>query len=100
MTEKVTMNVNEVQIIPVKPRNGLIAFASCVINESLYLGSIAIYTKLNAEGFRLVYPTKKIENTNIPIFHPVNKDTGEAIHKAIVEKLERLYHMTDREINT
>lgn len=94
------MNVKEVQVVPVKPHNGLIAFASCVIDERLYLGSIAIYTKLNGQGFRLVYPTKKIGNTNIPIFHPVNKDMAEAIHKAIVEKLERLYHMTDREINT
>ncbi|MBA7645028.1 hypothetical protein ES703_52780 [subsurface metagenome] len=94
------MDVNEVQIIPVKPHNGLLAFASCVIDDRLYLGSIAIYTKLNEKGFRLVYPTKKIGNTNIPIFHPVNKDTAETIHKAIAEKLEKLYHMTDREINT
>jgi len=94
------MDVKEIQVIPVKPHNGLIAFASCVVDGKLYLGSIAIYTKLNGEGFRLVYPTKKIGKTNIPIFHPVNKDMAEAIHKAIVEKLERLYHMTDREINT
>lgn len=94
------MDVKEVQVVPVKPHNGLIAFASCVIDGRLYLGSIAIYTKLNEEGFRLVYPTKKIGNTNIPIFHPVNRDTAEAIHSAIVEKLERLYHVTDREVNT
>ena len=90
------MDVNEVQIIPVKPRNGLIAFASCVIDESLYLGSIAIYTKLNGEGFRLVYPTKKIGNTNVPIFHPVNKDTAKIIHNAVIQKMEKLYHLTDQ----
>ena len=94
------MDVKEVQVVPVKPHNGLIAFASCVVDGKLYLGSIAIYTKLNGEGFRLVYPTKKIGKTNIPIFHPVNKGMAEAIYKAIVEKLERLYHMTEREINT
>ena len=94
------MDVKEIQVIPVKPHNGLIAFASCVVDGKLYLGSIAIYTKLNGEGFRLVYPTKKIGDTNIPIFHPVNKDTAEAIQKAIIGKLESLYHLTDRETKT
>ena len=86
------MKVKEVQVVPVKPHNGLIAFASCVIDDRLYLGSIAIYTKLNGQGFRLVYPTKKIGNTNIPIFHPVNKEVATAIHNAVIEKLEKLYH--------
>ena len=94
------MDVKEVQVVPVKPRDGLIAFASCVVDESLYLGSIAIYTKLNAEGFRLVYPTKKIGNTNIPIFHPVNKDTAEAIHNAVIEKLEKLLRLTGQQTKT
>lgn len=90
------MDVNEVQIIPVKPHNGLIAFASCVIDGKLYLGGIAVYTKLKGEGFRLVYPTKKIGDTNIPIFHPIRKDAAEAIYDAVIEKLESLYNFTDR----
>jgi len=94
------MNVKEVQVVPVKPHNGLIAFASCVIDERLYLGSIAIYTKLNGQGFRLVYPTKKIGDTNIPIFHPVNKETAVAIHNAVVEKLEKLLRLTSPETKT
>ena len=94
------MKVEEVQVVPVKPHNGLIAFASCVIDGRLYLGSIAIYTKLKGKGFRLVYPTKKIRETNIPIFHPINKGTAEAIEKAIIEKLDDLYDLTDRETKT
>lgn len=92
------MDVREVQIIPVKPRNGLIEFASCAIDGWLYLSSIAIYTKLNGQGFRLVYPTKKIGETNIPIFHPICKEAAEQIYNAVVEKLEKLLHLTDREI--
>ena len=40
------MQISEVQISIVKPSNGLIAFASIVIDESIYLGSIAIHQKL------------------------------------------------------
>lgn len=94
------MNVKEVQVVPVKPRDGLIAFANCVIDDRLYLGSIAIYTKLKEEGFRLVYPTKKIGDTNIPIFHPISKDAAEEIYNAVVEKLEKLLHLTNRETKT
>ena len=39
------MRVSEIQIIPIKPQNGLIAFASLVLNENLYLGSIGIMTR-------------------------------------------------------
>jgi len=52
--------ISEVQIIPVKPNNGLVAFALCVLNEELYLGSIGIFTLLNKPGFRLTHPTRKV----------------------------------------
>lgn len=92
--------MKEVQVVPVKPHNGLIASASCVVDDSLYLGGIAIYTKLKGEGFRLVYPTKKIGDTNIPIFRPICKDATEAIQRTIIEKLEKLYNLRDQEIQT
>lgn len=38
--------ISEVQIIPVKPTNGLVGFASVVFDDCLYLGSIGIYTRL------------------------------------------------------
>jgi len=56
-------NLTEIQIIPVKPQNGLVAFASVVINNQFYVGDIAIYTSPSTEiGFRLVYPTKRLAN--------------------------------------
>ena len=53
------MKISEVNIILIKPRNGLIGFASLVVNDALYLGSIGIHQKLNGNGYRLTYPTKK-----------------------------------------
>ena len=34
------MVVSEVNITPVKPTDGLVAFASCLLNEQLFIGSL------------------------------------------------------------
>ena len=89
--------ISEIQIIPVKPKDGLVAFASCVINNSLYVGNIAIYTSpTNHEGYRLVYPSKVLPNgKEINCVHPINKETGDAISKAIIRKYKDLISMRD-----
>ncbi len=67
------LEISEIQIIPVKPKDGLVVFASCVINNSLYIGNIAIYTSLSKpEGFRLVFPSKTLPNgKDINRVHPI-----------------------------
>ena len=84
MTE---INISEVQIVPVRPKDGLVAFASCVINSQFYIGNIAIFTRPDGKDFRLVYPSKVLPNgKEINIVHPINKETGEIIKEAIVNK--------------
>ena len=60
--------ISEVQVIPVKPSNGLVGFASLVFDNCLYLGSIGIYTRPEG-GYRLTYPTRKTGTKNFHIFH-------------------------------
>lgn len=83
------IKITEISIIPLKPKNGLVALASCVFDDRLYLSSIGIYTKLKG-GYRLTYPTKKIGEGSINIYHPINKEIGQIIEKIIVEKYEKL----------
>ncbi len=83
-------NVTEVQIIPIKPRDGLVAFASVVIDKSLYLSSIGVHMKRDGTGYRITYPTKKVADKNINLYHPINKVTSEAIERAIIEKVEKI----------
>jgi len=79
--------ISEIQIIPVKPKDGLVAFASCVINGQLYIGNIAIYSRPDGNSFRLAYPTKTLPNgKQINCVHPISRDAGEAIRKQIVER--------------
>jgi len=84
------MKITEVQIIPIKPNNGLVAFASIVVENSLYLGSVGVHTRLNGSGYRITYPTKKVGNKNINIYHPINKEIGKAIEEAIISKAEKI----------
>ena len=82
------MNViEEIQISPIKPNNGLVAFASIVIDKHLYLGSIGIVTRPNG-GYRLVYPTKKIGNSSINLFYPINKEFADYIEAVILKVYE------------
>ena len=79
--------LSEIQIIPVKAQNGLVAFASFVLDDSLYLGSIGIITRPKG-GYRLLYPSKKVGARNINIFHPINKGFAESIEKEVIGKFE------------
>lgn len=84
------MRVSEVQIVPVKPDNGLIAFVSCAVNDSIYLGSIAVFTRLQG-GYRLVYPTKKLGERNLHYFHPISKEAAQAIEDAVFPHVRELF---------
>ena len=84
------MKITEIQIIPIKPREGLVAFASIVVENSLYLGSLGVYTRLDGSGYRITYPTKKIGEKNINIYHPINKETSKAIEEAVISEAEKI----------
>lgn len=81
--------LTEIQIVPVKPQNGLVAFVSFILDESLYLGSIGILTRPNG-GYRLAYPTKKVAERNLNIFYPINKQFAQTIEKEVLEHFEKV----------
>ena len=97
-TKTPEIQITEIQILPIKPHEGLVAFASCLFNNCLSLNSIAIYTRADGSGYRLVYPTRIIPNgKQIDIFYPINKEVGDIIEKAIIGKFEKLIEKTIKE---
>ncbi len=90
-----TNRLSEIQIIPVKPQNGLVAFASFVLDKSLYLGSIGIMARPNG-GYRLVYPTKKVADRSLNLFYPINREFALAIEDEVVKRLEEVMNKYDR----
>ena len=81
--------ITDVQITPIKPKDGLLGFASVVFNGSFYLGSIGIMTRPEG-GYRIAYPTRKISKGSFNIFHPINRDIARAMENAIIEKFEQV----------
>lgn len=89
------INISEIQIIPIKPQDGLIAFTSFVLDNNLYLSSVGILTRPEG-GYRLLYPTKKVGMRNINIFHPINKEFAQSIEKEVISKFEDVMKNYDR----
>lgn len=85
------MKVKNVEIIPIKPHDGLIGFANVIVNDSLYLSSIGIHKKRDGNGFRLTYPTKKVGETNISLFHPLDKELSKEIERVVFEKAAQVF---------
>lgn len=79
--------ISEIQVTPVKPNNGLIAFCSFVLFDALYCSSVAVFTRLDGT-YRLVYPTKKVSDKDINIFHPISPELGNKIEQEVSNKLK------------
>lgn len=81
--------ISEVQIVPVKPENGLVGFASFILFGSIYCSSVGIITKPNG-GYRLAYPTKKVADKQIQLFYPINKQIGGKIEDEVINIYEKV----------
>ena len=84
------MKISEINIQLIKPTNGLVAFASVVLDGKVYLGSIGVHQRLDGTGYRLTYPTKKTGNRDFHIFHPIERSLGQRIEQAILTKVTAL----------
>lgn len=79
-----TITIDNIRIFPVQPQNGLVAFASAILNNGIYIGSIAIHEKRDKSGYRLTYPTRKSNGKDLNIFHPISPECSETLEKAII----------------
>lgn len=84
------MKITEVRVVPIKPQDGLVAFASVVVDESLYLGSIAVYIRPNG-SYRLLYPAKKVGVRSLDIFHPISRSASRRLEELIFEKCDEIF---------
>ena len=79
------LSINDIRIFPIIPKDGIVAFASAVIDECFYIGSIAIHEKKNISGYRITYPTRKSRGKDLNLYHPLTNECSELIEKAIIQ---------------
>jgi DNA-binding cell septation regulator SpoVG len=91
------MKITNVKVRKIIPQNGLVGFANVVLDDCLFLGDIAIFTKLNKSGFRLIFPEKKIAGKKIPIFNPITKDFYFFLEEEINKQFNELNGLTKAE---
>jgi DNA-binding cell septation regulator SpoVG len=91
--------ITEIQITPIKPKDGLVAFASFVLDNSLYLGSVGIVTRPQG-GYRLVYPTKRAGTRDLNVFHPINKTFAGLIENEVIKRYEDVMKKSDDRHNS
>ena len=104
LNDKLTnMNIiiSEIEIIPIKPHNGLLAFTSFILNHAFYIGDVAIYSRISKPGYRLVYPVKVLANgAKVNCFHPINNAASQIIEDAVVKKYSELILKSDNNERT
>lgn len=84
------MKITKLEINLIKPNQGLIGFANIIFEDQFFVGSIGIHFKLNGGGYRLTYPTRKVGNQNVTIFHPVKPELSRIIEEAIEAQINKL----------
>jgi len=81
------IELSEIQIIPIKPRDGLLGFVSFLLNGAFYVGNISL--RVNPEGqLKLVYPQKTLPNGKVVnTFHPISTSAA----NQVLHEVEAVY---------
>ncbi len=81
--------LSEIEIVPVQPKDGLVAFTSFTLYGIFRCSSVAIMTRPSG-GYRLVYPTKKVGSRVMSIFYPITHKVGSAVEEEVIKKYEEV----------
>ena len=85
------MGVTKVEIVPIRPQDGLMGFASIELDHKFYISSIGVHKRLGGTGYRITYPTRKVGQHNLAVCHPTQLDLSKEIERIICEKAIALF---------
>jgi len=83
--------ITEIEFVPLKANKGLFGFVSFVLNRELFCGSVAVYSRINGSGIRLVYPKINNKGQQFPTFYPISKELALKIEEKVAEKVKEIY---------
>jgi len=82
------MQISEVQFVPIQQKDGLIGFASFIINSEFKVSNVGVHVSLDGK-IRLVYPGNKFGS----YIFPIKKELGFQICEAVNQKYQELLKM-------
>lgn len=85
------MKVTEVQILPVKPKEGLVGFASAVLDDKLYISGMGVHKIKDGSGYRITYPEKLVGKAKLGVYHPITKELGKALEQEVNKKCLEMF---------
>ena len=84
------MKISEINIVPIRPRDGLLGFVSFVLDNQFFVGNIGIHSTLDG-NIRLVYPDQCLPNGKVVnSFRPITKNAGLEITQQVTLKYNDL----------
>ena len=85
------LTISEIKIRLIDPTpNGIIAFASCIVNGGLFLNNVEIH-RGEEGGVYLRYPIGFSKNGGRHFYwNPLNRETGEQFDEAILGRLRAM----------
>lgn len=87
--------ISDIHFQPIRPREGLIGFVQFKLNDAFSVAGIGVHTRLDQEGIRLLYPTKRLhDGTVFNLFYPITKSVGESIENVVWDKLKAIVGKT------
>jgi len=92
------VELSKIEIVPVAPCRGLVAFATFVVNDAFSVGDVGIYTRPGGDGYRLSYPEKTLRNgAKVAVFRPLRQDVGRQIEEQVSEAYRQLLQKVEEE---
>lgn len=83
------INISDIDIKFVRNLNredGLIGFASCVLNRQYYIANIAIFSKEGGKYYVLGYPKKEVLQSRLQYHRPFSRAMAIGMKTAILNK--------------
>lgn len=88
--------ITEVNILPIRrPTGGLFAFCSFVIDNCFKVNSVAIHTRLDGSGIRLVFPDRILfSGAKVQVFHPITSQASDLLEEIVNKEVQKLLDKT------
>lgn len=83
------MKISEVKIILSNQNVGPVAFASVLLNDEIYLNSLAVWKSECPQKFKVSYPSKGAKEHQV--IKPINAKIHNEISQAILDRMKVIY---------